>query len=557
MAKKISTIFCIFILLHSVALACFLVFQQYFQQDEWHGFGIILSYATKYITADKSILGLLLGDRVAARIITFSLFNLFGLNPVPYGTFALILHLANTYLVFILARRLTKQSVIAFLSSLFFLINEVGHEAYSWFGTMSGSATSVLFFLISIILFIRFIDTEKTRFAILSALLLWVSFLFKEVGAFAFIFYPMLFFILSQRKSLRILLKSNLSFIVLGAVMLIFFVKTVLFIPGDRANYVSTEKSLVPSLLIHAIQYPAEGVAQTIIPNLYLFKISDITTRIIMPNLSSDSLDFLIATQNINAEITIIVLLLTTTAAIFWLTKKILKNIMPESIKTMQISIIITLLSFLPYIVINRSFSYLDSRYYYVGSIGISIFLATFLINLLTVKKKIVKIIALLILALYIFVHESTLFFDFKLMADRSRERQIFLKQVEELVPELPKKTVFFITGDSEGYYGLPELKTPFQSGLGQVIMVKYATKKQLNPAFFKEETLTKALDVGFLYDILGQGYRGVNEQGFGYYYNQEEIKKALTKKLFSRETIISLYYEHKNKKLVRLDLKY
>lgn len=538
------------ILIHASILAFFLLFIQYFQQDEWHAFGLIISYGAKYITIDKSLLELLLGDRIGARIITFNLFNSFGINPFPFGALALILHLANMILLFLLTLKLTKQSFIAILASLFFLINETSNEAYSWFGTMAGSSTSLFFFLISILFLLQFLDEKKYKYNLLSALFLWVSFLFKEIAAFAFILYPIIF--LTYRKNeyrLGKLLKTFIPFIVIGVVMLSYFAKTVIFIPGDRASYINTGGSLISSLLIHSLQYPLEGIIQTIIPNSLLFSISPFLTKINNPQLSHDSLDFLIASQNKNAEITIWLLLITAVIlSLIFIVKK-WHHIDIFSKRSLIVSLAIGLLSFLPYVVINRSFSYLDSRYYYAASFGMSVFLATFLFNLAK-EKTLLKLIAILIGVGYFLLHESILFSDFKLLADRSYERKTFLQQVENIVPKLPQNTTFYITGDSEGYYGIPELKVPFQSGFGQVLMVKYAAKKQLNPAFFYETSLTKALDVGFLYDILGQGYRKVKNQGFGYYYNKAEINKAISKKLFTNNEVISLYYKHETKKL-------
>lgn len=542
------------ILLCAFLLAYFLLFVQYFQQDEWHGFGIILSQGVHYITLYRSIPELLLGDRVGARIITFGLFNIFHLNPLPYGLVALCLHTVNTFLVFILARKLTNKLSIGLLSALFFLVNEVGNEAYSWFGTMSGSATSVLLFLVSLYFFLRFIDTNKIKFVTVSAVVLWVSFLFKETSAFAFALYPIIFFIYKKptRKNIIEFTKRYSPFIAIGAGFLLFFAKTVLFISGDQANYVSSKNSFIPTILAHTLQYPLEGIIHTLFPNYFLFMLSAITTRIIGFNIPTDSLEFLVASQGKFAEITTILLLIGFSTAVFFILKKRWNKIPIASKKTLLISIFLAMLSFAPYIVLNRSFAYLDSRHYYMASVGVSIFLATFLLTLFTLSKGKFRIIALFIGTLYLGMHTSTLLMDFKLQGDRSYERRLFLKQTEQLVPMLSQKTVFYITGDHAGYYGLPELKVPFQSGLGHVLMVVYATRKHLDPAFFKEETLTKAWDVGFLYDILGQGYREVNGQGFGYYYDHAELQKALEKKLFVKENIISLYYEGENKRLIQ-----
>ena len=187
------------ILAHSVLIAYFLLLKQFFQQDEWHGFGIILAWGIKYVTLNKSIPELLLGDRVGARLLTFGLFSFFHLNPIPYGAFALMMQLLNTFLVFLLSKKLTKQIPTALLATFLFLVNELGNEAYTWFGTMTGSLTATTFFLLSLLLLLKFIDTQRYRFVLLSTILLWFSFLFKEIAAFAFIFYPILFFVYSKK----------------------------------------------------------------------------------------------------------------------------------------------------------------------------------------------------------------------------------------------------------------------------------------------------------------------------------------------------------------------
>src|SRR3989304_4927719 len=115
----------------------------YFQQDEWHTFGMIQSYGLEYVTSGKPLWISLLSDRIGARFIMYGLFSLFNTNPIPYGIFALAIHFLNSSLLFLFAFKVTKNKPIASVSSLFFLISSVGDQAYSWFGTMAGSAGSV------------------------------------------------------------------------------------------------------------------------------------------------------------------------------------------------------------------------------------------------------------------------------------------------------------------------------------------------------------------------------------------------------------------------------
>lgn len=545
----LKNVLILIILIHLVFLVYFLSFVQFFQQDEWLTFTNILSQGSNYLGLDKNYFDVLFGQRTGGRIIFFTLFNLFGLNPTPYGLLAFSLHATNTGLVFLITRILTNKKSIALLASIFFLVNEAGNEAYSWFSAMNSSAPALMFFLLSLLFYIKFLRNKKIIFALVSLLFLSASLFFKESSIFALIFYPILFFIYNQnKKNIIQFLKVSFPVFLLGIFFFIYFLNSVLFIPGSRANYIDTGKSLLPSLLIHSLQYPLEGIVNTVIPNYFLFLLSPFTTMLLEPSLSKNSLEFLVASQDKYAEITTILILLILGGTILLLLKKKWKILRYDIKNTLISSIIMSALSFLPYIVLNRSFAYFDSRHYYIASAGMSIFLATLLLTLIS-NRKIFKTIIFLIIVGYIALNEYVLISDFKLMTERSQERQNFLRQFESQVPQLKQNSVFFITGNSAGYYGLEELKVPFQSGLGNILAIQYVTKSQLNPSF-----LAKEGELGFLYDILGQGYKEVGLQGFGYYYSAKKLRKAIDQKLFSKDDVITLFYNSEAKELKKIE---
>ncbi len=554
--KILSKLLLIAIAIHGLFLANFLLFHNFFQQDEWHGFGIMLSLKNEYVTLYRSPMELLLGDRFGARGITYTMFNFFKLNPIPYGLLAFGYHAINTFLVYKLSQKLTKQTALSLLAALFFLINEVGNEAYTWFGTMNGSAISVSFLLASLIFYLQYAQGDKKyRHLVFSLMTLWISFLFKEIASFVFLLYPIIFYIYNPNvlKNIKFFLKIHIPFAVFAIVIISYLIKSVLFIPGDRANYVATDHSFIQTLIIRIIQYPFEGFTQTILPNEITFKISGLLTQVLSPSLIPQTTDFDIAAQTTNAEIAIAIFSLIFFAIIFFAILKLRKNNDLPMMQTLIISTLMGILSFLPYIIINRSFSYFDSRYYYTSTVALSIVLAVLLYSTIGIKTYARKILLGVLIFGYIFMHESVLFSDIQLLSERASERQFFLTEVKQTIPTLKNKTVFYLTGDSGGYYGLEELKAPFQSGPGHVLMVHYTLEHQLSPDFFREDPWTKALDVGFLYDILGQGYREVGNQGFGYYYNKVDLQKDLDRKLFSENDIIALYYNSEDKKLKKI----
>ena len=112
----------------------------------------------------------------------------------------------------------------------------------------------------------------------------------------------------------------------------------------------------------------------------------------------------------------------------------------------------------------------------------------------------------------------------------------------------LSGKTVFYVDGDSGGYYALPELKVPFQSGLGQVLMVSYSDSRVSE--LFKESSLQKTLDAGFLYDTVAQGYKEKSGVGFGYFWDKNELMKTIKKYNIPVSSVYGFYYLSDSKAL-------
>lgn len=516
----------------------------YFQQDEWHTFGMIQSYGFEYVTSGKPLWISLLSDRVGARFIMYVLFSIFNTNAVPYGLFSLFTHLLNSFLLFIFVFKVTKNKTIGIISSAFFLINAVSDQAYSWFGTVAGSATSVTFILLSLIFYFNFLLKRKYIYNFLSLISLWISFLFKEVGYFLFVVYPILWFIYIKNKSLKLFVKDNLLLFVYGATMTVFFVQSVLFIPGVRANYITPQVSGLVKVFIHLISYPLEGIFQVFMPSSFIFGIAWLFTRLFKPSLEVDTSSF---DQFYTTTMADYVSIILSVILIFFLTviyKKYIKQ-MKENIKLLFLSsILVLILSFLPYIAIDKFDAYLDSRYYYSVAIGASIVVGIIFFSFINIIKnsKRRKILIAIIIVFFIY-HGATLVNNLFKQFIISRERVGIISQINKIIPTLPKKTVFFVTGNSPGYYGIPELKVPFQSGFGQVLMMIYASNNSSYPMLFKDETFWKTADGGFLYDTLAQGYREINGTGFGYYYEEKVIEDALNKKIFDKNDVISLFY--------------
>lgn len=534
----------IIILAFSILLFITLI-NLYFQQDEWHSFGLIQSYGWRYIFLDKSVWELLFTDRVGARLITFILFNVFGLSAVAFGAFAAVLHIVNSFFVGVISHRLTKNRFISLLSALFFLMNSVGHQAYSWFGTMAGSASSLTFMLVSLLFYLRFLEKRIFTHLYLSILFLWASFLFKESGYFLFVLYPILWFFYSRKKTISSFIHQNAILIVYGSMMTLIHASSVISIPGERANYIKPNTSGVASFITHLIAYPTEGMVQTLIPSQFIFESARLLTQLFVPTLIPETSQFDLFYTTKMTEGIVVGLFFVFAIGIFHFYKKYIKKSDIRMRRAFVFSLLFSFLSFLPYIVLSKFDAYLDSRYYYVSIVGISVFFGIVVITLSTKMRSISSMRFILsVLAFFVLSHAFFLAQDLYQQIRIASERKSIIRQVLAFVPQLNKKTVLFVIGNNPGYYGIPELKIPFQSGVGQVLMVVYGQKHQINPSLFKETTLLKTLDAGFLYDTLAQGYKELGGHGFGYFYENEALEKALKDGQFKKEDVVPLFYD-------------
>ena len=93
-------------------------------------------------------------------IITYAIeYSLFGLNPVPYHVFNLILHLLNVYLVFIFIQKLANKKEISIIVALVFAIHPMHVESVAWVSERKDVLYS-FFFLCSLISYLNYLKKD-------------------------------------------------------------------------------------------------------------------------------------------------------------------------------------------------------------------------------------------------------------------------------------------------------------------------------------------------------------------------------------------------------------
>ena len=120
----------------------------------------------------------------------------------------------------------------------------------------------------------------------------------------------------------------------------------------------------------------------------------------------------------------------------------------------------------------------------------------------------------------------------------RGEVRKSILTTIQLVYPDLPDKVVVY-TQSNQPYYGLPpETKIlPFQSGLGQTLLVWYYPTEKFPKEFFADR---------FLWDIEEQGYKEVGDHGFGYFRDLDLLRDAIGQYNLPGESVIAFSWDGK-----------
>ena len=97
--------------------------------------------------------------RPLVKSIFYFIYQFLGLKPHGYHLISFSLHFLTSAVIYLLALFLAGNSLVAFLSGLFFLLHPVHGETIFWVSGYSG-LFSALFYLLSVYLFLR-VDKEK------------------------------------------------------------------------------------------------------------------------------------------------------------------------------------------------------------------------------------------------------------------------------------------------------------------------------------------------------------------------------------------------------------
>lgn len=517
------------------------LFLTFYQQDEWRILGLLKADGLKALFPLFSPLSLIGGGgRLLSQPIHYIFYSLFPFQVAPFFIFAIIFHFLNSLLVFWIVKRLTYNKFLSIISSIFFATSSVSQQSVTWIAAMVQTTASGFFILLSILLYIYFIENGKKKFLYFSITTALISYFFKESSIFLFAVLPIIYLIFKKRISFFKLAKIHWPLVLYGIVAVATRILDLILNARGVASFVTSDTHYWQKFLSHLFFYPLESLSQIFIYPSVMWYISEVFIKVNYQRLASSEI-FPVIGETIAADLASITFSLLILCILFLIYLKT-----REYRKIIIFSLLFIFLSFLPFAVLNKGNAYLDSRYFYNGIFGGAIIFALF-INyikdlLQNFKLNYKYTYALLLLFSFLFFFSQVRFIqkDINSQVLISTERKNFLSSVKNLYPKLPDNPIIYITGDSTFY--APNHRVPLQQGPGFTFMVLY-----YDTGVVPKELITQ----NFLWDIQSQGYREVRGRGFGYFWDLQELKKEIKDKGLSKNQVIGLYYNGLTKSLI------
>jgi len=520
--------------------------QTYFQQDEWIGLGhrmYDLSLPKFGFPSQFYSGGLFSQFGPLGAVPSFIQVALFRLHFAPYAYLSIFFHIISSLLVYFFVTRLTKERMVGLLTGLFFATWYNSHQAVTWMATYLAIQEATLFLLLSLIFFLKYQDEKNRRkYYYLSLGMLLISLGFKEIAAPCFIFFPIwgLINIKKEQRWRFSWLKEQIplaicAFLYLGVRALFSLIKVEQYsmtVWDQSWNY-------FPITIYNLVTMPLTNISQIFIP--------DATIRNLIHRLPQAFLKstFFSGPHTIyTIHITFISLLLS-----FLIIALVIKLILflrrQGERKRANIILLASIwigVAALPFAFLGRPLGFLDGRYYYLSAIGAALLLSMVIFCIADkVRQRLVSfkirdavyygLIGLLVIPI-LFFHSAKIRQHIEGRIKVGDEQKAILSEIKKAYPKIGRKSIFYVE---------PLMYPTFYSGFGHTLMVVYAYEGQLNPGFFKGD---------FLWGIRWQGYREIEGNGFGYFWQFSELVKAIKEFRLSPENVYAFRYNAQAKKL-------
>ena len=509
----------------------------FFQGDEWYYFTLTLPYVdlwygpliyTYKSLADASSVSSGAHYTPVSNLLYFLSVKFFTFTYWPYALSALLIHVLNTVLIFILVSKfLPKQKFIALTAALFFAISSVHQQAVTWAMTYLWTELSTTFFLLSLIFLLDALTFKKhTKYILYSSLFALLALLTKES---TIILFPLIFLVIFLKNKIH-LWKTYIK--TYGTIFIIYSAYRIL-LPQffNWMNSFTAEKAVEvfgfdPGLIIfRAITYPLKSLTQVFVPGEGIKKWAEYLTPLGYPQYSDDmeilGANFVRFTQSAGSDIItymISVLLLSIIIFSIYKSKKETKALIIFGLSVIGLSAfpLILIATYAPW---WGYVTFIDSRHLYITTVGGAILFAIGakrMADWIAEKRNISFVPILLTLVLlwgysqYVLIQN-----DLGKQLNTASQRKTILKEIFNKVP-IDKDKKAILVESNQGYYGFSTMP-PFQTNLGQILTIYYYQKKQLPEFFINSDFITAG-------GIRGEGYMEREGKGFGYFISKKTV---------------------------------
>ncbi|MCX6791904.1 MAG: hypothetical protein NT149_02600 [Candidatus Gottesmanbacteria bacterium] len=532
--RTIQDLFVIGIFALCVGFAYRYLPQMYFSHDEWRQLAGVLINGIWNGLSSIPIPNLLFGNRRALGfIINSAILYFFPFKSYPFIVLFYVGHAANAFLLYRLVSRLAKNRGIGFVAALFFAIASRHQQALTWIGAGVEAIGSLFFLLLALNVYVAYWEQHSAKKLILSALLLYISYLFKEDVLFIPIVVTIAF--VSPYSAAR-------KHVKLAVLLLSTLLGTIGIFPALRlfGSYTTnpqgfTGTAIVLKQLLNIVFYPLVSLGQYFLPYRFVYKAADWVLREWYPFMNTGGnmetlLHFPLADM-VSLIASFIV------ATLFGIVAVRDKKHRP----LILMASVYYIASFFPiaFHLIHRYDSYIESRYMYVITPAVAVLFAccVYYAWMLCKKQKkyavIGKALLVCIVGIYLFKEATVTQREVKVYAIQGNEMTGFMRAMQTALPKVPKHMVLLIEGDRTYYYDYNSL--PFLLGAGYIVGIIYYPGGTIPPNMLQKETL------------IGFGSQGVVNDGkklFGYYWNRNDLKRDLqTKHEFSSDQVMAFTF--------------
>lgn len=542
----------------------------YFQGDEWYYFTQLLPY-TKVWYGPFAVLfnSVVDAQKVSGGAhytpISFLLYYLnilfFRFNFWPYALCALIVHIANTLLVFIFIRQLfPKKTIIALLGSIFIACSYIHFQAVVWVMTYIWTGLAVTFFLLSIIYLNIYLKGLKQKYLVISALSLLCALLTKESTVVLFVLIPLVVFLERGFFLKKVIVFSY------GLVAFVYFVFRFVAPPmlakmyPPTASVTEIHKLDLGLTLFRMATYPLKMIVEVFIPDKFILPITEFITPLAYPVYGAEKTErgtnYLAFVQGAGSDMVIyvlsVVVLFILGIALYCAISKKRK----ESRNAIILGFAIIVFTAIPLVSIATYspgwgyVTFIDSRHIYLASVGGAILfgmgtyaLAQFL-SQLSKRAVFVSVYSflLIIVGAWLVTNFILLQKEFTFLNTMAMQRKKIIDYLQLSLPEINKEQTILIKSDT-GYYGFPPIP-PFQNNFGQVITSIYYDKDMLPREFMQSDFLTKN-------SLNGEGYVAFHNKGFGYFLQEKPLIQAVLDKKIDPKHVYAFSWEGKNNEII------